>query len=121
MSTNGSYRRAGRSAHLGKLAALPQELAFLAEPAARYRFDSEQDVFRFLDKAGAVELEELAAIAERVRLERLYPKVLDICNTTLRYADEGWWLYFLFGAMDYADLEFDHRSDLGDSDSPCSK
>ena len=95
-----------RPVGLGRLADLPEELKFLAEPAARYRFECEAQVLRFLDHATDDEIEELAALAERVRLERLYPKVLRLLDNELYDTWEGMWLYLLFGAMDYADLNF---------------
>jgi len=97
-----------RPVGLGKLANLPEELKFLAEPAARYRFECEAQVLRFLDRATDEEIEELAELAERVRLERLYPKVLRLLDNELALDEtwEGMWLYLLFAAMDYADLKF---------------
>ncbi len=93
----------------GILRELPPELAYLAEPAQRYgihRFDKDIDLF--LARAGDAELSELAAVAERVRLNGDFSKV----NTWLDgfeidQHEEVANLYFLFGLLEAADIKFE--------------
>ena len=88
---------------------LPEELHYLIEPAGTfgvYQFDA--DIFGFLDEASAVQLNMLAQIAERVRINHHYAQVnafLDRYPITKH--EDAAKLYFLFGVMDYADLIFD--------------
>jgi hypothetical protein len=94
---------------IGILSQLPPELAYLAEPAMRYgvyHFDNEMDAF--LSSAPQAAMEELSGLAARVRSNNHFPKVnewLDrFCMT--QYAEAAN-LYFMFGLMDMAGLEFD--------------
>jgi hypothetical protein len=94
---------------IGILSKLPTELAYLAEPAMRYgvyHFDNEMDTF--LSSASKVAMEELATLAERVRLNNHYPRVNAWLNEfRMTQFEEAANLYFMFGLMDMADLRFD--------------
>ena len=97
------------STPIGILRELPCELAYLAEPAMRfgvYQFDN--DIDRFLAHANDTELSQLAAIAERVRLNDHFPVVNDWLNDhEIDKHAEAANLYFLFGLMDAADMTFE--------------
>lgn len=94
---------------IGCLQELPPELAYLAEPAMKYgvhQFDD--DIDRFLANATDAEIAELKALAERVKVNGHYPAVNDwLDEHEIDEHEEASNLYFLFGIMDAADLEFD--------------
>lgn len=98
-----------RRTELGILAELPDELSYLVEPALEYgRFQFDEHIFSFLDSATPEQMDELASIAERVRLNDHYPAVnrfLDQYPVT--DYEQASCLYFLFGVLDYADLSFE--------------
>jgi len=94
---------------IGCLKELPPDLAYLAEPAMRYgvnRFDA--DIDRFLSNASDEQLAELEAVAEQVKSNNHYPAVNEWLN---RYDivefEESGNLYFLFGVLDAAEMEFE--------------
>ena len=95
--------------NIGILSKLPPELAYLAEPAMRYgvhQFDKRMD--RFLRSASRAEMDELARLAEKVRLNNHYPRVLAwLKQPEVSGQEEAENLYFMFGVMDAADLQFD--------------
>jgi hypothetical protein len=95
--------------NIGILSELPTELAYLAEPAMHYgvhHFDD--DIDRFLRSASAAEMDELAALAEKVRLNNHYTRVNEWLNAyTMTEYEEAANLYFMFGVMDAADMQFD--------------
>ena len=97
----------------GVLVHLPADLHYLIEPALRYgRYQFDDEIFDFLDRATEDEMEELATVAKRVLLNDDFPRV----NAFLKQypitgSDEATRLYFLFGVMDYADLRFDRVPD----------
>ena len=84
-------------------------MAYLAAPALRYgvhHFDEQMD--RFLESASDAEMEELAALAEKVRLNNHYPLVNAwLGKHPITDFKESAHLYFMFGLMDAADLQFD--------------
>ena len=96
------------TADIGILAKMPPELSYLATPAMRFgvhQFDNQVDAF--LSSASDAEMGELAAVAERVRLNGHYPAVnawLDQYEIT-KYPEAAN-LYFMFGLMDAAELKF---------------
>jgi hypothetical protein len=98
---------------IGVLAKLPADLAYLAAPALKYgchQFDEE--IFNFLDHATDDEMSELAAIAERVRLHGHYSIVNQwLDEFPITNFREAACLYFLFGVMDCADLDFASDTD----------
>ncbi|MEM4217208.1 MAG: hypothetical protein QXZ09_04230 [Candidatus Methanomethylicaceae archaeon] len=107
MSDKEVYQAVPVPGDFGRLADLPAELKFLAEPAARYRLATEEDALLFLDKATEEELAELATLAERIRLERLYPKIYRlICDDDFADTWESTWIGGLLLAMDHADFNF---------------
>ena len=93
----------------GILSELPDELSYLVEPALEYgRFQFDEHIFNFLDSATPAQMEELASVAERVRLSDHYPAVnrfLDQYPVT--HHEQTSCLYFLFGVLDFADLSFE--------------
>jgi hypothetical protein len=93
----------------GILLRLPPDLQYLISPAMRYgKYQWDHEIFEFLDSASEEEMEELAAIAERVLLNDDYPRVLAFLNEyPITGTRESACLYSLFGVMDYADLQFD--------------
>ena len=95
--------------NIGILAELPTELAYLVGPAMRYgvhRFDAQVD--EFLSSASEAEMDELARLAERVRLNEHYPKVNEwLRRYKMTEYREAANLYFMFGVMDAADLKFE--------------
>ena len=94
---------------IGVLKDLPAELAYLVAPAMKYgvhQFDD--DIDRFLKTAAEEEMSELARVAEKVRLNDHFDKVNDwLDRHEIDEHAEASYLYFLFGVMDAADLEFD--------------
>ncbi|MEM6798668.1 MAG: hypothetical protein AAF589_04070 [Planctomycetota bacterium] len=94
---------------VGCLKELPSELAYLAEPAMRYgvhQFDN--DIDRFLSNASNEQLDELAALADRVKINDHYPEVNEwLDDHGIDKYKEAANLYFLFGIMDAADLDFE--------------
>jgi hypothetical protein len=91
---------------IGILAQLPGELEYLIEPALKYggnQFDDEVD--DFLLQASDDELEELAAVAERYRVNR-HHNLVDAFFDRYPITDypESAKLYFLFGVIDAAGL-----------------
>jgi hypothetical protein len=96
------------SNNIGVLSTLPAELAYLAQPAMRFGiYQFEDHVGAFLSAASNEDMEELARLAERVKFNDHFTLVNDWLDryemTEYREAAN---LYFLFGVMDAADLEF---------------
>jgi len=96
-------------ADIGALDHLPPELKYLIRPAfkfGRHQFDS--SMFNFLDRASRSDMQELSEIADRVKTNNHYDDVNEFLD---RYSmtdhEECANLYFLFGVMDHADLEFE--------------
>lgn len=94
---------------IGVLAQIPDHLSYLVAPALKYgRYQFDQEIFDFLEHATSDEMEELAMTAERVLINNHYPEVnrfLDQYQITVY--QEAAHLYYLFGVLDYADLQFD--------------
>ncbi len=93
----------------GILNELPGELSYLVEPALEYgRFQFDEHIFNFLDTATPEQMEELASVAERVRLNDHYPAVNRFLDQyPITDHEQASCLYFLFGVLDYADLSFE--------------
>ena len=71
-----------------------------------HQFDD--DIDRFLTNATDEQLVELEALAQRVRANDHYPVVNDwLDDHKIDEHEEAANLYFLFGIMDAADLEFE--------------
>jgi hypothetical protein len=71
-----------------------------------HQFDEQMD--RFLRSASEVEMDQLARLAERVRLNNHYPRVNEwLDDHKITQYQEAANLYFLFGLMGAADLQFD--------------
>ena len=93
----------------GILSQLPENLHYLISPALRFgRYQFDDEIFAFLDRATGAEMDELASVAEHVLLDDDYPRVNAFLD---RYEitdfEEAACLYFLFLVLDYADLPFD--------------
>lgn len=87
---------------------MPQHLDYLGLAALRYRLDSEDEAFAFLDKVKDSDLEELAILADRVLMRNDYPEVNAFLDEyPLDKFQQCAWLYFVFLLLDYADLKFD--------------
>lgn len=88
---------------------LPNDLEYLIKPAMKYgRYQFDDDIFKFLDRATAEQMEELASVAERVLLQEDYPRVMAFLDEhPITESEEAARLYFLFGVLDFADLQFD--------------
>ena len=72
----------------------------------RYQFDD--DIFGFLNRATDSELNHLASIAQRVLLNSDFARVTRFLREhPITDSEEAARLYFLFGVMDYAGLEFE--------------
>jgi len=92
---------------------LPEDLQFLIEPAIRFAagISSDEEIWCFLRDADKSALDELAGLAERVRLEGAYPRLmkwwqsipLERSNGALHDRE----IYFLFGLMDASDMKFE--------------
>lgn len=93
----------------GVLAELPDELSYLVKPALKYgRFQFDIEILDFLDSASGEQLDELAAVAERVRLNEHYPEVSRFLDEyPITDHEQSACLYFLFGVLDHADLTFE--------------
>lgn len=93
---------------IGILKYLPTELAYLIEPAMKYGIHQFPDArFEFLQNASKEDLEALAVIAERIRTNDhgdLVSEFLDQYPITAHPESSN--LYFLFGVMDDARLNF---------------
>jgi hypothetical protein len=94
---------------IGVLAQLPEELSYLVAPALKYgRYQFDQQMLEFLEHATADEMDELAAIAERVLLNDHYPEVSCFLDQySIVDYEEASRLYFLFGVLDCAGFQFD--------------
>ena len=98
--------------NLGVLANLPDELMYLAEPALTYHLEGEFDIWPFLENMTAEQRAELEAIGARVLHNNHYPKVnVFLDEFPLDEHDEAANLYFMFGLLDYADIQFDRAED----------
>lgn len=97
----------------GILAQLPADLHYLIYPAMRYgRHQFDDAIFDFLAHATTDEMDELAALAERVLLNNDYPRVNSFLDDhPITDSEEAARLYFMFGVMDYAELQFDRLPD----------
>lgn len=93
----------------GVLADLPDDLRYLIAPALKYgRYQFDADIFKFLDRATGTEMEELAAVAERVLLNDHYSPVTAFLRLyPITEYEQSARLYFLFGILDHADLQFE--------------
>jgi len=91
----------------------PDDLQYLIEPAMAYgRYQFDDDIFAFLDRAAQEQMDELASVAERVLIQDDYPRVMAFLDEhPITESEEAARLYFLFGVLDYADLEFDRVPD----------
>jgi hypothetical protein len=94
---------------IGVLAHLPDHLAYLIAPALKYgRYHFDDEIFQFLENATESEMDELAAVAERVLINGHYAEVNRFLDGhSMTEYPEAADLYFLFGVLDYADLQFD--------------
>ncbi|WP_442506022.1 hypothetical protein SH528x_004842 [Novipirellula sp. SH528] len=93
----------------GILTELPDELSYLTQPALEYgRFQFDDHIFDFLESATPRQLDELAAVAERVRINDHYPDVNRFLDKhPITDQEQSACLYFLFLVLDYADLSFE--------------
>jgi hypothetical protein len=93
---------------IGILKELPHKLKYLVEPAMKYgiyQFDAE--IARFLERATAEDLQELASVAKRIRLNDHNELIGDFLDQyPITDNSESANLYFLFGVMDAARLQF---------------
>ncbi|MCI0639926.1 MAG: hypothetical protein L0Y72_19305 [Gemmataceae bacterium] len=95
------------------LTRLPTELHYLIEPVLRCGFFTERDAFDYLDRATPQQMEELAGIAARVLANDDYPVVMAFVDEyPLTENQESAKLYFFFGALDHAGLQFDRGPEL---------
>jgi hypothetical protein len=94
---------------MGVLAKLPAELKYLVEPAMKYGIHQTDDQrYEFLQRATSEELEDLARVAERYRLNEhqdLVGAFLD--DYPITEYPESAKLYFLFGIMGEAGFPLD--------------
>ena len=97
----------------GVLTKLPPDLHYLIEPALRYgRYQFDDDIFDFLDRATDEDIEHLTEVAARVLRNGDFTRVNSFLDKhPITTTDEAARLYFLFLVMDYADLQFDRVSD----------
>jgi hypothetical protein len=94
----------------GVLSKLPEELHYLIEPVLRCGCRTEPDVFAFLDQAKKEEIDKFGQIAKRVLKNNHYPVVLKFLKKyEMTEHEECAKLYFFFGVLDYADLQFDRE------------
>jgi hypothetical protein len=108
-TTNSSHPGPPRLTDLGILADLPDDLSYLAEPALEYgRFQFDEHIFDFLESATPKQMEELASVAERVRINDHYPAVNRFLDKhPITEHEQTACLYFLFLVLDYAELSFE--------------
>lgn len=106
---NDSQMEPARLTDPGILVELPDELSYLVESALEYgRFQLDEHIFNFLDSATPKQMQELASIAERVRLNDHYPAVNRFLDQyPITDHEQAACLYFLFGVLDHADLSFE--------------
>jgi hypothetical protein len=92
----------------GSFAFLPEHLQYLCPFALRYALSVEQNVFAAIARLSPEENEELACLAEKVWLNEHYTDVNAFLDQYKLYDyRESAYLYFLFGMLDYLDLQFD--------------
>jgi hypothetical protein len=85
---------------------------YLAKPALTYRLEGEFDIWPFLENVTPEQRSELEAIGAQVFQNNDFPKV----NAFLAKYDideyaEAANLYFMFGLLDHADIQFDRAED----------
>ena len=89
---------------------LPRDLEYLVGPALHFgeRYDCELRMIRFFEEVSEQECDELAALAQRVRTNRDWPRVLRWLNEVgvrrVRYGRE---IDNLFNLMDLCDFKFE--------------
>ena len=100
----------------GVLEGLPEDMRYLIEPALKYgRFEfDEMRVIGFLAAASEVEMQELARVGERVRLNDHYAAVHRFLDRfPITEFPEAARLYCLFLVLDHAGLQFENVADDG--------
>lgn len=87
---------------------LPASLAYLQEPAEKYgALEFETRIFDFLDGASEEEMNELASLAERIRLGGDIDAINRwIDRFPITEHEEGARVYFLLLVLDLAGLDF---------------
>lgn len=91
----------------------PDELGYLVEPARRFgrygQFECQAE--NFLRNHTPQEMEELVALAERVRVRNDYPSISEwLKSVGLQDNDDSAVIYSLIGLMDACDLSFENGS-----------
>jgi len=93
----------------GILSRLPCDLHYLIEPARKYgKYQFDNDIDRFLDAISPSEFKELENLAYIIRVRGDYKRVnnwLD-CYDITEY-EESAQLYYMFGVLDAADIDFE--------------
>jgi hypothetical protein len=96
----------------GVLAELPSELQYLAEPAMKYGANQYgYQVDQFIQFATEEDLERLAAIGERIRLNQHTDKIDDFLDKyPITEYQEAANLYFLLGLIDAAGIDLEDET-----------
>lgn len=91
----------------GILANLEDELLYLVLPAMLVRADTEMSARAFIDHCSSMDLAILESAGNRVYANNHYPSVMDFLDRyPIEKYEEAAWLYFLFAALDYAEISF---------------
>ncbi len=89
---------------------LPEDLEYLVGPALHFgeQYHDELRMLRFFEEASDLEQHELAALAERVRMNHDWPRVLQWLNEVgTRHVRYSWEIDNLFHLMDMCDFKFE--------------
>lgn len=88
---------------------LPEDLKYLVGPALHFgeQYDDELRMLRFFEETSDLQ-HELAALAERVRLNHDWPRVLQWLNAVgSRHVRYSWEIDNLFHLMDMCEFKFE--------------
>lgn len=93
---------------IGILEKLPPELVYLVQPAMKYGiYQFGDDIARFHEEATPEDLNELAAVADRIRESDHNDRISDFLDQyPITHHPESANLYFLFAVMDEAGLNW---------------
>lgn len=89
---------------------MPEDLAYLVGPALHFgeRYFDELRMLRFFEEASDSERDALAAVAERVRINRDWPRILRWLNEAgSKHVRYNWEVDNLFHLLDICDFGFE--------------
>jgi hypothetical protein len=91
----------------GALAALPQDLHYLIQPALTYgAYQFDEDIYRFMQAAADDEIRMLHDLGQTIREHGHYAAINKFLDRFDSWPPEVAKLYFLFGVLDALDVKF---------------